>query len=221
MLWLIALGLLLALPASADHHTPFSTSNQAHPVNTTYNLYALHPMFRYYPPQAWPLDPSDGWNFSTTIGAPSPYNVAERRLIHPYTTYIGAEVSNGFFGNGATIYGWAAAGTRITLAINDDRAVEFTFAERKEGELASVMVEINDWRTFKVTLNEGGLQLSSISYHQTLDLDYASQEDAPIRVLKTIDDDGTTIKINPFFKTEGKVTPAMGGGSHQHLLNPR
>lgn len=207
--WSIAVQVILL--ASADHHTPV-TSEQAHPVNTTYTNHALHPMFRYIPRQEWPRDPSDGWNFSSTVGRASSYTPPERRLAYPLTSFPDAEVSDNFWGNGVTLSGWAASGTAIMLGINDGQARRIVFASETEGELGSVRVAENGWRTFKLTLVQGSVQLTNVTYHQTLDLAYPSQEQAPERTIKAVNDDGTT--INPFFDLEGEMRAQDGGGSH-------
>lgn len=207
MRWLEAL--LGAQLAFATHHARQAPSDQVPLVNTTYNNYAMNPMFRYVPKMEWPRDPADGWIFSITIGASSPYDGPEKGLAFPYTTLAGASVGQRFVGNGITVYGWAGADTRFRLSLSSDLASDITVAQRFEGELATVMAPDNRWIDFNLTLVEGALQMFNISIHQQLHLDYPSQDAAPQPYMKAIEDDGVT--INPFFTVEGDVVAKIGG----------
>lgn len=207
MRWLIILQTGLSAAAAA-RNAPRAPSDQVPLVNTTYNNYALSPMFRYVPEMAWPRDPSDGWNFSTTIGASSPYDPPEQRLAYPFTTLPGASVGQRFYGSGITVYGWAALETRFVLSIGDF-ATDVTLARQMEGELLTLVAPENRWIDFNLTLTEGALQLFNVSIHQQLYLEWGSQDAAPQPLMTAIEDDGAT--INPFFKTEGDVVAKIGG----------
>lgn len=191
-------GVLLAATATA----------QTNQLITAWSATAHAGVFEYTP-EGFPVNPSDGWNFSTSAqNGLFPYQppLYDNNAM-AYTTHVGAKVTTRFYGYGAVVRGLVpkdVEGT-VTLTLDGDGRLSNTTVQqgRYEGKLVEVLAKekVNKWRTMTLTLDKGAVQFRNISFMQAVTMGYQYAQDSPYRGVNATQFDANG--VDQYYSTTG------------------
>lgn len=198
-----ALGLLLAASAIAQE------AEHVNYLNYNFNPSAHSSLFEYTP-AAFPVDPSEGWNFSTTVqNGVYPYKppLFDSHAM-PYTTLAGAKMTARFYGYGASVSGLVLKDVESTISLTLDGSEHLTSRAvqrgRVEGQLVAVNAkeQENKWRTLTLTLVKGGMQLHTVNFRQLVVMNLTDVRESPWCGVNGTEFDAT--EISPYYRRTGQ-----------------